>query len=353
MMKILVLSNMSPKKSAPLQGLFVDNQVQRLQAVNKNIDYYKMRWNSDSLLGRVFKYPVFLLQFFFDIVFKRQKYALIHVHFFFPTIILAACYKLLINRHVKIVVTCHGSDVYSYVPPNYLYKKLSYFVDKWIFTSKELQHRFFRCVESAIVLCAGYDDNLFFPSDIITDKTYDYIQIGSLDYNKGIERFLYLVENFPKQQFALVGEGPLKDLVIDATNRFSNLHYLGKQSPKDLVYHIRRSKFLLSLSKHESFGLTITEGHACGVPCIATLTDGSTAQIQDKVRLIPQLLNNEELVLKKLKDTLTYFNSLDKTDYANLSCDVSSHTKEFSLSYITEELLAIYSQCLKGHSNEC
>ncbi|PCI28962.1 hypothetical protein COB52_03035 [Candidatus Kaiserbacteria bacterium] len=348
-MKILVLSNMSAKPSAPMQGLFVDNQVASLKAANDNIDYYKIKWNTDSLFCKLFKYPVFILHFLWDIVIKREKYALIHVHFYFPTIILAFLYKSLKNKHVKVIVTCHGTDVYSYSPPSYLYKRLSKIVDFWIFTSEELRSRFFKQVDSSTVLCAGYDDKVFnLPTENAREnKVYDFLQIGTLNKNKGLDRFLYLVSKMPHLRFAIVGEGPLKEEVLNAAKIYPNLEYLANQRPNNLSSIIQKSKFLLSLSRNESFGLTITEGHSCGVPCIATVTDGSQAQIFNNDFLIEQEGITETAIRDSLQVVLEKMSALDKNSYQEIVELVSASTKTYSLSYVTEQIKSIYEHELK------
>ena len=78
-MKVLILSNMSFKQSAPMQGVFVDNQVDRLNKKDLDLDYCKMKWNTDSFLCRALKYPAFLMQFIFQCVFRFKCYDVIHV----------------------------------------------------------------------------------------------------------------------------------------------------------------------------------------------------------------------------------------------------------------------------------
>ncbi|MFT7194900.1 MAG: hypothetical protein ACI8U1_002546, partial [Rheinheimera aquimaris] len=52
---------MGPKPSSPFQGKFVHNQVWALAALHPA--YHYMRWHSDSLLNKILKYPVFILDF--------------------------------------------------------------------------------------------------------------------------------------------------------------------------------------------------------------------------------------------------------------------------------------------------
>ncbi|WP_409424590.1 MULTISPECIES: glycosyltransferase family 4 protein [unclassified Pseudoalteromonas] len=348
-MKVLVLSNMSFKQSAPMQGVFVDNQVDRLNKKDLDLDYCKMKWNTDSFLCRALKYPVFLMQFIFQCVFRFKCYDVIHVHYYFPTIILAAVYKFLRNRDVKIIVTCHGSDIYLYDPPRYLYRTLSNVVNHWIFTSEQLHEKFYRPVSSYSILCAGYNDNIFYNKNKQLTKKYDFLQVCSLDKNKGIDRFLSLVAMMPEQQFALVGEGPMKQEVLAAQAQFSNLNYFGKQKPEKLVDIIHQTKFILSLSRNESFGLTLSEAQACGVPAVATSTDGSKAQIDDASRCIEQKNISEEQLLANLKDSMTFNLGLSPKQYDYLSITVSKTAESFSLTRVIEQIVTTYNAVFKGN----
>jgi glycosyltransferase involved in cell wall biosynthesis len=348
-MNILVLSNMNAKDSAPLQGLFVDNQVSLLQQHLTRVDYCKIKWNRDTVIGKLLKYPVFFSQFLIDVILKKEHYDIIHVHFYFPTIILAYFYKLLKNRKVKIIVTCHGSDIYAYDPPNKLYKKLSFYVDYWLFTSPQLLTKFYRPINNFKILCAGYNDVVFKPN--FSNKIYDFIQIGTLDHNKGIDRFLKLVAEFPEQQFALVGEGKLKPLVLNATAKHKNLTYFGKVEPEKLVTIINLSKFLLSLSRNESFGLTIAEAQACGVPAITTETDGSLYQISSSKRRVRQQGKTESELIDELITTIQLFIAMSPKEYEQLSIQVREDAKPYSLSTVTDELIALYQQLYSGNQN--
>ena len=348
-MKVLILSNMSFKQSAPMQGVFVDNQVDRLNETGLDLDYCKMKWNTDSFLCRALKYPVFLMQFIFQCVFRFKCYNVIHVHYYFPTIILAAVYKFLRNRDVKIIVTCHGSDIYLYDPPRYLYRTLSKVVNHWIFTSEQLHEKFYRPVSSYSILCAGYNDNIFYNKNKQLTKKYDFLQVCSLDKNKGIDRFLSLVAMMPEQQFALVGEGPMKQEVISAQAQFSNLNYFGKQKPEELVDIIHQTKFILSLSRNESFGLTLSEAQACGVPAVATSTDGSKAQIDDASRCIEQKSISEEQLLANLKNSMAFNLGLSPKQYDCLSVTVNKTAESFSLTRVIEQIVTTYNAVFKGN----
>ena len=307
---LLIITNMGPKASAPFQGQFVANQVAELQAQGQAADYHYMRWHSDSLLNRVLKYPVFLLDFARRFLFSRQRYQIIHVHFFYPSILLALLYRMVRNRHVKIVVTCHGSDIYYYQPPSKLYRWCAAQVQAWVFTSERLRQQFFFTPQRQQILSAGiqgrYATALCLP---LAEKDIDILYVGSLDKNKGMDRLLALLPELSHCRIVVAGTGPWQTELADAARRFSHLQLVGGQSPVQLQALYQRARCFISLSRNESFGLVMAEAMACYTPVVATETDGSLAQIvpgvtgycvsqqQCESQLVQQLVNNIQQLL--------------------------------------------------------
>lgn len=301
--KILIITNMGPKASAPFQGQFVASQVAELQAQGQAADYHYMRWHGDSLLNRLLKYPVFLLDFIWRYLFSRQRYQLIHVHFFFPTILLALLYRLLRNRQVKIVVTCHGSDIYHYQPPGRVYRWCAKQVQAWVFTSARLSQHFFFNPLRQQVLSAGiqgrYAAALRLP---LAAKDIDILYVGTLDKNKGMDRLLAMLPALKQYRIVVAGTGPWLHKLQDAAASYPQLTLVGAQSPAQLQQLYQRARCFISLSRNESFGLVMAEAMASYTPVIATETDGAMAQVvqgitgyrvsqqQDEVQLIQQLV---------------------------------------------------------------
>jgi len=336
-MKVLVVSNMGPKLSAPLQGGFVDKQVSRLKDSGLDISYFWLKWNGDSLIYKLFKYPVFFACFFFKYILSSKRYDIIHIHFYFPTIICGLFYKVFKNKKVKILVTCHGSDVYYYTPASWLYKKLSFIVDHWFFTSEKLYTRFFRKLENKTVLCAGYDDHLFINRNNDAHREIDCIFVGALDYNKGVDRLKWLVEKLPAVSFSVVGSGPLKNELECFSLSHENLSVIGQKSPSELAQLLKQSKLLLSLSRKESFGLVITEAHACYTPCVVTETDGSIAQLTGWPYMVIQN-KDEQQTLDLLKSNVLDILSLDFNAYKVVQKCANQRSKVYSLTNVISEI---------------
>ncbi|MCH8538451.1 MAG: glycosyltransferase family 4 protein [Alkalimonas sp.] len=339
-MHILLISNMGPKPSAPVQGQFIEQQRQALPVPT---DYHFMRWHQDTLLNRCLKYPVWALSFFWRYLCRRKTYQLLHVHFYYPTIWLAILYKLLRNRKVAIVVTCHGSDIYHYQPPGWGYRWCARWVDHWVFASPALQQRFFKPVRSASVLSAGIAAEFAEVEPVaLTDKDIDVLFVGSLDHNKGLDRLHKLLPHLSDRQVVVIGQGAMQHDVESWSSQYPNVRWLPTQSQAELIRWYRRSKVLLSLSRKESFGLVMTEALACSTPVIATETDGSVAQLQaDYGVLIAQSEQEDDLTVKLLQ-AMQQLWQLPEAHYQHMQQQGRYYAQGQLLPVIAEQLIERY-----------
>ncbi|ATC97636.1 MULTISPECIES: glycosyltransferase family 4 protein [Pseudoalteromonas] len=338
-MNVLVVSNMGPKKSAPVLGLFVNNQVKRLKHKISNLDYFYMRWNGDSFFHRLFKYPLFFFSFFIGVVLNPKKVDLIHIHYYYPTILCAWLYKLLRNKHVKVVVTCHGGDIYCYENPSQTYKKLISIVDHWIFTSKRLQQSFYAQNITYSILSAGFDESIYFQQPEI-EKKFDAAFVGCLDHNKGTDRLEALIQACPDKQFIVIGMGPHLAHFLTLAKAHNNVTVTGALAANAVANYLNQSRVLVSLSRNESFGLVMTEAMACGTPVIATKNHGSEEQLAGSVYLINQ--DNESELVSTFSNALNSVLSAESSEYQKLSENALAISNKYRLKSVCIEIEAIY-----------
>ena len=338
---VLIITNMGPKPSAPFQGQFVKNQMLALKK-RQALAYFYMSWHNDSLVNRLLKYPVLFLQFFWSYIVSFKSFDVIHVHFFYPTIWLALVYKYLRKPSVKIVVTCHGSDIYHYQPFNALYRWCCGAVDQWIFTSEKLQSKAFTLAPKAVVLSAGIAQVYADATQLSrADKNIDLLYVGALDKNKGMDRLIALLPEVKDKKICVIGTGPYQAKFEQLTQDYPNLQLEAGQTAEQLKAFYQRSKCFLSLSRNESFGLVMTEAMACYTPVIATLTDGSAEQLgADSFWVIEQadeLLLQQQL-LKKIQQLL----SLSDSDYTALQHLGHQHAKDCLVDDVAAKIQTLY-----------
>lgn len=333
---------MGPKPSSPFQGKFVHNQVWALAALHPA--YHYMRWHSDSLLNKILKYPVFILDFIWRYILSRRKFDIVHVHFFYPTIYLAILYKALRNRRVKIVVTCHGSDIYKYQPPGKLYRWCATKVDQWIFASKALARHFALPVQQAEVLPAGINE-LFRQAEPVSwqDKSIDVLYVGSLDQNKGMDRLLALLPVLKDKKVVIAGSGPWLQQLQHAAQQFPNVLVVGPKDSAALKQLYSQARCFISLSRHEAFGLVMAEAMACYTPVIATGTDGSAEQIIDGVNgLLVSQQSEEAEVIRQYQQALTTFFTQPAQQYQQMQLNSRHSAEQYLLGQVVNRLQDIY-----------
>lgn len=341
---VLLLSNMGPSEENPNSGRFVVNQYKALKKLsNFEIDYFYLNQDKKSGFNSLLRYPLFLLSFIKKFVFSTKRVDLIHVHFYFPNILLAICYKWLRNPWVKIVVTFHGSDIYKYQYPGMLYKLATYFVSHFIFVSPLLKKRFFLS-DVGEVLCAGASDLFYSNRPDTVAPEYDCVFVGSLDHNKGIDRLVEFLKNNQELRVAIVGAGPLLAKLKGLDGE--NVKILGSLEPHILRGVYQKSKCLINLSRTESFGLVITEALACGVPAVATNTDGANSQIEHGSNGYI-IKNGSDYSNSELEQRIFEILSLSKSEYSNLSEQSRRSVQEYKLSHVIESIDKIYNRLLK------
>jgi glycosyltransferase involved in cell wall biosynthesis len=113
------------------------------------------------------------------------------------------------------------------------------------------------------------DDELFRP--LKAKKEWQGIFVGSLTPRKGIE---YLVEaiklvrkKLPSANFAVVGHGPLENLLKKSAG---GIEYLGAVPHEKLPKYYNKARFFMTATLHEGFAIPIVEAQACGLPIIAS-----------------------------------------------------------------------------------
>lgn len=126
---------------------------------------------------------------------------------------------------------------------------------------------------------------------------------GRLVEEKGIQLLLEAIKLCDgKITFAIYGEGPLLDLVVDACERSKNIIYMKTISPDQLPVHYNAADIVVMPSLHEEgFGRVAAGALFCGTPVIASNKGALPEVVNEKVGKIikPTVVN--------IKNTIKYF----------------------------------------------
>ncbi|WP_448246082.1 glycosyltransferase family 4 protein [Thalassotalea agariperforans] len=307
---------MGAHKKAPFDLAFLKRQYQTCQQQFPNTDFelHSMRWNGTSILHKLFKYPVWSVSFFIKYIFKKNKIDIIHVHFFFPTVLLALLYKIFIYKNVKILINFHGSDIYKYQSPISLYWKALQRIDGIVFASEGLKkHLKYDFQKPSWVIPIGVDSAFNYKEK---NKIYDLAFVGRLDENKGIKRFIKAISRIKRPlNVVVVGNGILNNWLNEHWPVQHILTRHDRLAAVELAELYQQSKYLVSCSYYESYGLVIAEALSCGTPVIASKTDGSSTLVTSDSGY---LVENDEFFSEALNVVITQALTLTEHDYQQL-----------------------------------
>jgi glycosyltransferase involved in cell wall biosynthesis len=139
--------------------------------------------------------------------------------------------------------------------------------------------------EKIIYVSSMYIDfNTFRPLNLV--KEYDFIFVGRLEKNKGIDLFLETVKNLSCKAI-IVGDGPLKkniELRIKNYGLEKNIIMHGwARDHKEVAELMNKSKILAMTSFNEGGPRVVPEALACGIPVLATRVGIATDLVKSGV----------------------------------------------------------------------
>lgn len=256
------------------------------------------------------------------------EFDLIHAHTIFP-IGVAAMY--LAQKYQKpYIVTTHGMDFYRCFPKGHVVSRgLPYKPKEMELVSSVMESanqvicvspKFASDVEAEFpkaritVLENSYDKKLFKPDDkqeirkklaLPTDRKI-ILSVGNFIKEKGhiflIEALGILVNNYPDILLILIGEGELKEKYLDLIRKkklSNNFMNFAKMSQQKLAKFYQAADIFVMPSINESFGLTLVEAMACGLPAVAADAQGPNQIIDDnKNGYLVEKSNSKAIAIK-------------------------------------------------------
>ena len=234
--------------------------------------------------------PFFLLSELITLarVVKRDKIEIIHAHWLLPQGFIAAVYKRFFNRSIKLVITCHGSDVNKV--SGGLMNRLKRFAvrhaDRVVAVSASL-------AEKVTLLCAGVrceiqpmgiNTEQFSPAADSPDirslyslKSAPVLFVGSLIELKGVRELVAawpsVKASCPDAELLIVGNGELKQelsIQADSLGVGASVHFAGSVDHDALPGYYSRSALFVLPSHSEGFSLVTYEALACGTATVVS-----------------------------------------------------------------------------------
>jgi glycosyltransferase involved in cell wall biosynthesis len=218
-------------------------------------------------------------------------------------------------------------------------------IDKYIALSSTAKDLFtasyLRLAPNQLIVKPNFISNNSFST---TNRSSHFLFVGRLTGEKGIP---LLLEAFSKmhQKLAIIGDGPLKELVETYSMSHSNISYLGRQNYETVIEEMKAASALVFTSTcFEGMPMTILEAFSTGTPVIASRLGAMETLIADGVNG----LLFEPGVANDLIEKVTSFSKVSEEAKTIFSTNAR---KSYELNYTPDknlhQLVEIYTSVIK------
>jgi glycosyltransferase involved in cell wall biosynthesis len=300
-------------------GLFSFNKASYDWYVHENITVFfepEKPINAESTLTKLayIKYVSILKK-----IIKHFNPDILHAHY-------ATSYGLvgaLANFH-PFVISSWGTDVMKFPNKNFVAKSILKFnfkkADLLCATSYTIKDYINQVIKVPVsVIPFGININEFKPKKVRSLFGPDDFVLGSIKpveslYNIDIlvRSFATLLPKYNNLKLLIIGDGTERNVLIELCkklNVFEKVTFTGRVPFKEINNYYNMIDILVNISEYESFGVSVVEAMACGIPVIVTNVGGlkevvkddsvglkvNIGDVDDTVNAIERLINDTAL----------------------------------------------------------
>jgi glycosyltransferase involved in cell wall biosynthesis len=171
----------------------------------------------------------------------------------------------------------------------------------------------------------------FEPLDSTVSPGYYAVFLGRLSKEKGLITLLEAFKGLPELPLKILGEGPMEAELVEFVrlHRLKNISFEGFIDGELKRERLKRALFLIFPSEcYESFGYTIIESFACGVPVIASDSGGARELVQEGVTGYLFKTGDPRDLQEKIARLMADGQRLQDLKKNALACAKTSYTRE-------------------------
>ena len=310
--------------------------------------WYKLAKNP---LLRLINFTISQLQLFFIMLFKVKKDDVIYINTVLP--FGAALLGKVIG--CRVIYHIHETTMKPFVLKKFLFGIASWVSDEVIYVSEYLsKQEEFKKNRTHILYNAIEDNFLETAKNTRTQNVNpgNALMVCSLKDYKGVKEYLNLSKGNPRYHFRLVLNASQKeiDTYFSDLPIPSNLEIIDTQT--NLHPHYQWADVILNLSRPdgwvETFGLTIIEGMAYGLPAIVPPVGGVTELVKENQNGFLVDCRNSDLLNEKLNLLLSNITSYNKM----VKCSTEKINEFSEMMFIGRSLAILNKQYINSENRK-
>ncbi len=171
------------------------------------------------------------------------------------------------------------------------------------------------------VISNFYDGAIFYPdAAILKNDIFTWVSVGEPAKVKGLDMLMQAFGEFRKanaslkMQLIMIDRVEEKERLIEIARSYGAEHdirWTGLISQVEMARIFRSSHVLISASRIETFGKAILEAQACGLPVIATKTDGAQHIMASVDQGILTATNDTKGLVRAMGEMFTHYARFD------------------------------------------
>lgn len=180
------------------------------------------------------------------------------------------------------------------------------------------------------------------PAELQKIDRNKYVFAGRLDENKGIGFLLETWKRVKDKQLYIFGEGKLEEKVKEAAKENENIHFMAFQPIEIVLENLKTAQAMVICSEcYETFGLTVLESFAVGVPVVCSDIGNPGDIVRKAVGGLLYETHNAEDFLDKLEKV-----SQDREEYSKNALKAYRENYTPEANYV--QLKRIYEEVTKS-----